>query len=223
MEEEIEGISKISKVGGNVAKAAIAGPNADHFQNLMNQQKPQVEQPVAIEKVEDTQKLISPIDQIRDLNQKTDYVSRSNANDLVVQSQDVIAKIDSLKTKLEAPDLQLNGAVRTALRSKLDHIDESLKIAISKAGGEHVPYAQPTGLMKPIDRFLGLLTHGQTQLETLTKDIQTMETTAGGEISPAKMLLIQIKVGHVQQEIELFTSMLSKALESTKTIMNVQV
>jgi len=45
----------------------------------------------------------------------------------------------------------------------------------------------------------------------------------GNQLSPATMLLIQIKVGYIQQEIELFTSMLNKALESTKTIMNVQV
>jgi hypothetical protein len=69
---------------------------------------------------------------------------------------------------------------------------------------------------------LGLLTHGQTQLDTLTKDIGIMRQQQG-EINPADMLLIQIKVTHIQQEIELFTSILNKALESTKTVMNVQV
>ena len=44
-----------------------------------------------------------------------------------------------------------------------------------------------------------------------------------GQITPANMLAIQMKMGYVQQQIELFTSLLNKALESTKTIMNVQV
>jgi hypothetical protein len=37
------------------------------------------------------------------------------------------------------------------------------------------------------------------------------------------MLAMQVKVGFVQQEMEFFTGMLNKALESTKTLMNVQV
>jgi hypothetical protein len=43
------------------------------------------------------------------------------------------------------------------------------------------------------------------------------------EITPANMLRIQMKVSYMQQEIEFFTAVLNKALESTKTIMNVQV
>jgi hypothetical protein len=45
----------------------------------------------------------------------------------------------------------------------------------------------------------------------------------GKQFTAADMLAMQIKVGYVQQEIEFFTSLLNKALESTKTIMNVQV
>jgi hypothetical protein len=37
------------------------------------------------------------------------------------------------------------------------------------------------------------------------------------------MLRIQLKVGYITQEVEFFTAVLNKALESTKTIMNVQV
>jgi hypothetical protein len=43
------------------------------------------------------------------------------------------------------------------------------------------------------------------------------------QISPASMLAIQIKVGFISQELDFFTGILNKALESTKTIMNVQV
>jgi hypothetical protein len=73
-----------------------------------------------------------------------------------------------------------------------------------------------------MERFLGLLTHSQAQLGNLAGDIKGI-TTMDKELSPATMLLLQVKVGYIQQEIELFTSMLNKALESTKTIMNVQV
>jgi hypothetical protein len=76
--------------------------------------------------------------------------------------------------------------------------------------------------MSPIDRFLGMLTHSQTQLQSLASDVVKLQGP-DGNITPANMLLIQIKVGHISQEIELFTSMLNKALESTKAIMNVQV
>ena len=76
---------------------------------------------------------------------------------------------------------------------------------------------------KPIEKFMGLLTHSQGQLETLTQDLKEMATMSTNQLNPATMLLVQVKVNHISQQIELFTSLLNKVLESTKTIMNVQV
>lgn len=166
----------------------------------------------------------SLMDQVRELNSKVESVSKASPDVLVAQTQDVIKKIEDVKTQLASPDLQLKDSVQNLLKNKLSHIDDSLKVVMNRAGLEYTPQAAGTqsGLITPIDRFLGFLTHGQYQLQKLASDVQMMHLNKE-EISPASMLAIQIKVGYIQQEIEFFANMLNKALESTKTIMNVQI
>lgn len=218
----IDKIDKIKKISGKVkAHAPQLEPNKDYFEALMRQKK--VKDQTAIETQQETPtKINSVFDEARVMNEKPNYATRSSPTEVVAQAEDVVAQIDMLKTKLETPDLEIKSSVQTVLRNKLNHIDESLKVALDKAGVEYLPPEKSEGMSKPIDRFLRLLTHSQNQLETLAGDVKTMATMEG-ELSPANMLLIQIKVAQIQQEIELFTSMLNKALESTKTILNVQV
>ena len=221
MTEKIEKISKIVENESEIKTPKVARePNRDYFDELMRQRSVKTE--VAEQMKIEGQKL-SLMDEVRNLNQKTTELTRATPLELSRQADDVIAQIDTLKHKLETPDLTIKDSMQTVLKTKLDHIDESLKTALSKANLEYTPAeVQKAKLTNPIERFLGLLTHGQEQLQTLTKDIQFMADKPNG-YTPADMLLIQVKVTHVQQEIELFTSMLNKALESTKTIMNVQV
>jgi hypothetical protein len=216
-------IEKIEKISEKIEKVAqdpgnIADP--DHFAALMRQQSAKTDLTVA--QKEPSAKIDNPFDTVRELNQSTNPENVPTANDIVTQTQDVIGKIDTLKEKLATPNLEISGPVKNILRNKLEHIDESLKIAISKAGGEYQPFEKPTGLMSPLDRFIGLLQHGQSQLDNLSTTVTALQDK-NGQLSPANMLLIQIKVSQISQEIELFTSMLNKALESTKAIMNVQV
>jgi hypothetical protein len=220
----VDKIDRIKKISQKL-KPEVQEPNKDYFESLMRQRKVQVEDPNALasqqkDLAKKTENTI--FDEVRELNKKVEHATRSSPNELASQADDAIAQIDILKDKLETPNLEIKGPVQTLLRNKLNHIDENLKIALDKAGLDYVPPEKPTSLAKPVERFLGLLTHSQSQLETLAEDVRTM-SVMDKELSPASMLLIQIKVSYIQQEIELFTSMLNKALESTKTIMNVQV
>lgn len=166
----------------------------------------------------------SLMDQVRELNNKVESVSKASPDVLVAQTQEVIKKIEDVKTQLASPDLQLKDSVQNLLKNKLSHIDDSLKVVMNRAGLEYTPQTAggQTGLVAPIERFIGFLTHGQYQLQKLASDVQMMHLNQQ-EISPASMLAIQIKVGYIQQEVEFFANMLNKALESTKTIMNVQI
>lgn len=216
-------IERIKKVGKKLKpQRPVQEPNKDYFDQLMRQRRVEVEPPTNEAATKNVKEAGSIFDEVRELNKKTNYLTHSSSEELAKQSEDVIAQIDELKHKLETPNLEIKTSVQNVLRSKIQHIDNSLKIALSKAGLEYTPPERPTSLQTPVERFLGLLTHSQNSLETLAGDVQAMY---GGrkEFNPANMLLIQIKVAQVQQEIELFTSMLNKALESTKTIMNVQV
>ena len=154
-----------------------------------------------------------------------DKPTRVTPTELIAQTDQVINQIDTLKNQLSTPNISVKSSAVPLLRNKLSHIDESIRIAASHAGTEfpetQVAPVQPKE--NAISRFLGMLTDGQYKLQRLSQDVEAISGTSLKDINPAKLLLMQIKVGQVQQEIELFTALLTKSLESTKTIMNVQV
>lgn len=231
MEEKIEKIEKIDKLDKkektnsieelyNQDASKIAEPNKDHFEALMAQEKkkPAVEPTGAISEGSKP----SLMDEVSTFNTKVESASRSNPKNIAVQATELIAQLDELKSKLATPNIELKSSVQNLLKNRLSHIDESLKIALNKAGVEYVPPPEQKNLSTPIERFLGYITDAQAQLQSLGGDVEKIALKKG-EISPADMLAIQVKVGYIQQEVEFFTSLLNKALESTKTIMNVQV
>lgn len=200
-----------------------AAPDRDQFDALMNLENQRAQtQPAAIDAA--TANKPSLLDEVRNINHKVDLVSRASPHDIVSQAKSVIAQIEDVKTKLATPDLDLKTSVQSMLRNKLSHIDESLKIALNRAGLEYTPQVPTaaTTLANPIERFVGLLTNGQYQLQRLAADIEHLGKL-GPKMTPADMLAVQLKVGYVQQELELFANLLNKSLESIKTIMNVQV
>ncbi|KIC71099.1 hypothetical protein [Candidatus Protochlamydia amoebophila] len=167
----------------------------------------------------------SLIEEVGKLNTKVAKISTLTPEELRNQAQSVIAQIDQVKTQLSQTQAEIKPSYQNLLRNRLTHIDDNLKIALSKAGVEYTPpAAQVTDINSPnpIKRFIGYLTSSQYQLEHLNQTIEHLNLTKV-QMTPASMLAIQIKVGYIQQQIELFTSLLNKALESTKTIMNVQV
>ncbi|MCB1149696.1 MAG: hypothetical protein KDK48_05970 [Chlamydiia bacterium] len=222
MAEEIEKIGKVqsatekSKV--DEVSSRFTSPNQPvegKFDAMMDQQEGKtlgIENDMAKPTVEDI---------ARDL--KPGGIAHS-AQDLVAQSQEAVSKIEAIKGELQTPDLEIKKPVAKLMRNKLEHIDDNLRVALSKAGAEVDPTqaAASSGLINPAGNFLDRLTHAQYQLENLGKYLEAL-TNADKELSPANLLAIQVKVNHVQQELEFFTNMLNKSLESTKALMNVQV
>lgn len=193
-------------------------PNREHFQNLMNH-------PTADIDVGDVRKVQtaknSIVEEVASVGRMASH-AQSSPRQLIAQSQEVMGKIDELKKKLSTPNLEIKSSIQQELRNKLSHIDDNLRVAMSRAGVEYTPPPEPEKSQNPINRFLGLLTDSQDKLQNLTSDIQRIDSS-GQPFSPATMIVLQMKVGVMQQEIEFFTTLLNKALESTKTIMNVQV
>lgn len=151
---------------------------------------------------------------------------------LTGQTQALLSQIDRTKTQFN--EFPQGGTIKSAyqdqMQKRLTHVDRSLAIALSKAGIE--PAIAPPTIregeskgnkgMNPIQRFIGLLTNSQSQIEQLRNQLNS-GGTEGKPLSPIDLLAIQIKMNDVQQQMELFTNLLNKALESTKTLMNVQV
>lgn len=235
LEDKIEAVKKVTQVLGQDALAeapvekARTAPNKEHFDALMNAE--QQNDAARTSKVEPAapsadavaSKPNSIMDEVAKLNSKVNNINQLTPEDLKNQAHQIIAQLEEAKTQLSQAGAEINPSYQNVLRNRLTHIDDNLKVALSKAGVEYTaPAVSQAGAANPIERFMGYLTQGQYQLEHLSQTIDQLNLT-GAQLTPANMLALQIKVGQITQEIELFTNLLNKSLESTKTIMNVQV
>lgn len=220
-EEVIEKVGKITRNKGKNPLADVQQPPTERVQPDRDkfEQSLRTDTSTQTRKVENN----SLMDEVRALNRQVNSAERADPVQLAEQSRGVIAQIEDIKHKLSDPNLEIKSDYKRILRNKLEHIDENLKVALDKAGLEYIPPELMEGGQKtPVERFLNMLTNGQDQLKTLGSDLAQMSAT-NQSISPANLLMVQVKVNNIQQELEFFTSLLNKALESTKTIMNVQV
>lgn len=223
-DDKIEKIEKVNekyptKDLENFEPETRLAPNREHFDSLMTNK---VDFEVGHSRKVSTTDDKSIVSEVAQVERMADQAQRSKPQQLIAQAQDAITKITELKEKLRTPDLEIKKSIQTELSNKLTHLDENLRVAMSRTGVEYKPPIDTSKSQNAIDRFLGLLTDGQDKLNNLTNDLARMDA-AGERFSPATMIVLQVKVGAMQQEIEFFTALLNKALESTKTIMNVQV
>lgn len=118
---------------------------------------------------------------------------------------------------------QIKPSYYPVLRNHLTHIDDHIKIALSKVGIEGKGIAEEPGQKKlhPVKQFISYLTHNHQQLEALSSTVASLEH--GGQFSAQQMLALQYKMHTIQQQVELFSALLNKVIESIKTVMNVQV
>lgn len=148
-----------------------------------------------------------------------------SVDQLKKQTQEAVSKIEEAKSQLvqaNQANLEIKPSYQKLLRNHLAHIDDNIKIASSKLGVESTPAAKvaETKATNPAERFLNMLTQSQSDLNRLNDSISAASTS---QMSMGAMLALQYKTNMITQEVDLFTNLLSKALESVKTIMNVQV
>lgn len=231
--EELGKIDKIAKVGSkglapvpdpSEVQGTRIAPNREKFEALLDRDVAQAgSQSKTVNTVQAPEKP-SLMDEVRKMNSRTETLAQSSPDGIRVQAQELIEHIDDLKSQLRSPNLKLRGSVRNLLRNKLEHIDDNLKIALNKVGIEYSPLSGEAAApgANPIHRFIGYLTNSQYQLQNLSHVIE-QHHLMNKEFTPANMLALQIKIQYVGQQIEFFTASLNKAIESTKTLLNVQV
>lgn len=230
-QDKIEKIEKISRdlesEPQNIAEIQpipAEEPSKTQFSSLMHEEK------TGITTLPPTSKevpKVSLMDTVRDTNYAVrTKPEKASYDNLVKQTKEAISKINEIQQTLQTPNVQVKSSAQQLLQNKLSHIDDSLKIALTKVGAEYNPQENISGTgtprANPIDRFLGFVTDGQNQLEHLGNTLAVMGVN-GTEMTPTNMLAVQVKMGWIQQELELFSNLLNKSLESIKTIMNVQV
>ena len=208
----------------NVTSQKMGTATDEERKHKPQQQAEGIEEVSGVRSKGSSVKSSSLLDEVSKLNKNVTNISNANPETLKAQAKDVISQLENVKTQLVNAKSEIKPSYQTLLKNRLTHIDDNLKIALNKAGLEYTPPSiENTGgsSKNAVKNFLGFLTNSQNQLQNLDNVIEKF--SVNGQITPANMLAIQMKMGYVQQQIELFTSLLNKALESTKTIMNVQV
>lgn len=163
------------------------------------------------------------MDQMGEIRGQMKNIADLRPEDIKAQAKELNSKLETLKKSLASSKEEIKPAYHKVLEHRLSHIDDNLKIALSKVGVEsEATSAAPTTERNPTKRFISMLTDSQKQIDSLHNSMEMLEMQEGS-LSPATMLTLQIKVNQVQHQIELFTGLLSKALDSVKQVMNVQV
>ncbi len=228
--DKIEKIAKVEKALSKGPTELVENdlkrmsPNKEHFDTLMVPEKVEkLDKVITDQKIDPSDKKNSLLDTAHEMGTKTESLKVDPA-EIIAQTEKASNHITAYAHQLEAPQAKIKESYTPLVHNKLSHINDSIRIALSKAGGEIKEAVPPLPALSndnPIFRFLGLLTDGQSKLQSLSTEVEGWSNKT--DISPAKMLAVQLKVNFITQELEFFSSLLNKALESTKTIMNVQV
>lgn len=233
-EEKIEKIEKVEKVGTTrpeveiEAAEEISAPSKVKFEQALERADTKWDQARAREVVlvENDKTGLSPITELSMNEKRIERLKPITVDQIVQQTDDLRSSFSSAITKVEetqknSPDLRLSTAHDAILTDKLIHIDSSVKSSLAKAGVE-VKATEITPSANPLVKYLNYLTNSDKQMSTLVTEIQGLNATKT-RLKPEQLLALQIKLNYVQQQIEFFTNVLNKAVEGTKTIMNVQV
>jgi len=109
----------------------------------------------------------------------------------------------------------------STMNGHLEHADRGLRDAVRITTGVEAG-SSITPARSPAVRFLSFLTESDKKLNSFVDQLNGLHI---GEkrLNPETLLAVHIKLGFIQTELEFFTATLNKALESTKTIMNIQI
>lgn len=113
---------------------------------------------------------------------------------------------------------------QNTLSAHIEHVDQGVRDASKMAGIVEAGAISATTEKSPAIRFLSYLTESDKRLGSFVDELKGLKIGEKGQkLSPETLFAVQIKLNFVQQELEFFTTTLNKSLESTKTLMNVQI
>lgn len=130
--------------------------------------------------------------------------------------------LGDLQNQFHTKGLTLTQTQKYLLRHKLTKANESIRKSAEKMGVDAGPPPALSRGKSPITKFIGLLTNSQDQVKKSQKMIQQLGGQ-GTPLSPAELIRIQISLSSAQQQLEFASVLLSKAVESIKSLMTVQI
>lgn len=151
-------------------------------------------------------------------------------SDLQTQASRLKDRMQKLETGLKQVHNELQKTQETIPTTEvkkmnvfIEHVDQGLRDLTKLTKGVEVGATQEIGGTRPpLVRFLSYLTESDKKLNSFIDELGGLKI-GEQKLSPDVLMAVQIKLGFISQELEFFTATLNKALESTKTVMNVQI
>ena len=132
-------------------------------------------------------------------------------------SQDSLGNVQN---KLNTKDLRLTNSQKHLVRNKLSNTSTYLRAVNAKLGVDTPPMPPHTG--GPIEKFLSYVQDGENQMNAAKQKLMQIKSD-GSNMSPADMMLIQIKMNQAQLEISYTSTLLGKVISSLTQILNTQL
>lgn len=141
-----------------------------------------------------------------------------------IQEQAKMAQtsLGDIANQLKTSKLKLKQSTKYLLKNKLGSAMGHLRSANNKLGGKEVPEEKAGAGAGILQKFLGVVTHGQNLLNESQKQLSEL-SLSGKEFNPAQMLAIQVKLSKATQELSYTSILLSKAVDDLKMMMNIQL
>ncbi len=140
---------------------------------------------------------------------------------LLTQAKTSRDTLGVVETHLQSPNLRLKRSQAHLLKSKLSDAHQHGKEAAAALGLE-LPPEGASDQPGTLGRFLAYVNGGQDQFAAIQKKLKDL-SASGEQINPADMMLLQVKLGMAQQEIEYSATLLSKIVSSITQLMNIQL
>ena len=145
-----------------------------------------------------------------------------NFSTIQEQAKNAQSTLGDISNQLNTPKLKLKQSTKYLLKNKLSSAKGHIQSASSKLGAAPVEEEETPAGSGPLQKFLGMVTLGQRQLEQTQQQVTAL-SEKGTEMRPADFLLIQVKLSKAQQELEYSSMLLGKAIDDLKTMMNIQL
>lgn len=141
---------------------------------------------------------------------------------LVTQVNSAQSTLGDISTQLNTPNLKLKPSTKYLVKNKMNDANTNLRAANDKMGAPLPEETEPSKFSGPLGKFFAYLTDGQAQLASAKDQLQSLKDK-GDQITPGDFLMIQVKLGKAQQELEFTSVLLSNAVSDIKMLMQVQL
>jgi flagellar hook-basal body complex protein FliE len=155
-----------------------------------------------------------------DLAKPVTQTSGPTFDSLVTQAKNAQDGLGSIGQQLKDPNLKLKRSQSQLLKHKLQDANDHIRAAGERAG---VPTpGQKTPGSGPFAHFLGMIGQGQDDLIAVQNEVKKLSADPE-HLRPGDMMYMQIKMGQAQQEIEYSSTLLGKAVDALKQVLNTQL